>query len=69
MNDKVREALQHPDTLGAGAEKRKHLSAADNAAALTDEFKRGTLRSGSGAYVTNPAQLRGIIRSTNKGRL
>src|SRR5258708_4117320 len=51
MNDAVRAALQHPDTLGAGAAKRKHLDASDTAAALTDEYKRGTLRSGSGAYV------------------
>ena len=64
----IKEALDHPDFLGAGAAKRKNLSASDNAAALTEEFKRGTLRSGSGDKVTNPAQLRAIIASTNKGR-
>lgn len=68
MNDAVRSALHHPDVLGAGAAKRKHLNKKDNAAALIEEYKRGTLRSGSGAYVRSEAQLKAIIANTNKGR-
>lgn len=68
MNSKVKAALQHPDKLGAGATKRKNLNRHDNADAIMAEFHRGTLHSGSGAVVTNPAQARAIVRSTNKGR-
>jgi hypothetical protein len=68
LHDRIDAALRHPDVLGAGAKKRRGLNRRDNAAAIAKEFKRGTLRSGSGAHVTNPAQMRAIIANTNKGR-
>lgn len=66
--ESVKKALRHPDKPGEGAKKRAHLNRADNAAAISKEFSRGTLRSGSGHVVTNPAQKRAIIANTNKGR-
>jgi len=55
---------QHPDTLGAGAKKRKKLgSPQDKVEAVMHEFKRGTLHSGSGAKVKDPAQARAIAMS------
>jgi hypothetical protein len=65
---RIKEALRHPDILGAGAKKRRSLSKSENTEALAREFKRGTLRSGSGAKVKSRAQLRAIIYSTSKGR-
>lgn len=54
---------RHPDVLGAGAKKRKRLNAKQTYEAIIHEFKRGTLRSGSGEHVTNPAQARAIGKS------
>lgn len=51
-----KEAMQHPDKLGAGAAKRKSLPAKEKVGVVMDEFKRGTLHSGSGAKVSNPKQ-------------
>jgi hypothetical protein len=65
---RVKKALKHPDRLGAGAKARKDLTKSENAQAIKKEFERGTLHSGSGKIVTNPAQARAITRSTNKGR-
>jgi len=58
LEDKaVSSALEHPDVLGAGAKKRKKLkSPKKKMAAVMKEFKRGTLRSGSGEKVTNRKQ-------------
>ena len=64
----VKKAMKHADKLGAGAKKRKGLSAKDNASALTREYERGTLYAGNGKKVKSRAQLRAIIASTNKGR-
>lgn len=48
--------MRHPDRLGAGAKKRKHLPAKEKVGVVMREFKRGTLHSGSGGKVTNPKQ-------------
>lgn len=63
---KVRAALKHPDKLGAGAKKRAKLSPKEDAAAVMSEFKRGTLRSGSGEHVKNPKQAVAIAYSEAK---
>lgn len=54
--DKIKKAMSHPDKLGAGAAKRKSLSTKDKKKTVMEEFKRGTLHSGSGDKVTNPKQ-------------
>lgn len=54
--DKIKKAMSHPDKLGAGAAKRKSLSPKDKKKTVMEEFKRGTLHSGSGDKVTNPKQ-------------
>jgi hypothetical protein len=59
----VDEALQHPDTLHAGAKARAHLSPKNDAAAIMKEFARGTLRSGSGEHVKDPQQAKAIAMS------
>jgi hypothetical protein len=52
-----KEAMKHPDKLGAGAKKRAHIKDPQSKiATVEEEFKRGTLHSGSGAKVTNPKQ-------------
>lgn len=57
---KMKKAMHHPDVLGAGAKKRKELHGKDKIAVNMREMKRGTLRSGSGAKVTNPKQALAI---------
>lgn len=52
----VAEAMRHPDVLGAGAAKRRHLPPKERAEAVMKEFKRGTLRSGGGEHATSRAQ-------------
>jgi hypothetical protein len=55
------EAMKHPDVLGAGAKKRKKLrNKEDKIAVVMREFKRGTLRSGSGKKVTDRKQALAI---------
>jgi hypothetical protein len=66
--EKIKKAMKHPDKTGAGARKRESLNKKLNAAAISKEFKRGTLHSGSGAIVKSEAQKRAIIANTNKGR-
>lgn len=63
MKDSVKKALHHPDKLGAGARKREHLPAKEKKEAVMEEFKRGTLNSGSGHKVTNPKQAVAISYS------
>ena len=53
---KVKAAMKHPDVLGAGAQKRKKLKGQTKVHAVMSEFKRGTLRSGSGAVVKKRKQ-------------
>lgn len=51
-----RNAMEHPDTLGAGAAKRKRLGPKNKVHTVMSEFKRGTLHSGGGGIVKNPKQ-------------
>jgi len=52
-----KKAMHHPNTLGAGAEKRRQLhSKQDKVHTVMSEFKRGTLHSGSGDIVTKRKQ-------------
>ena len=55
-----KEAMKHPDKLGEGAKKRKSLPNKEKVGVVMSEFKHGTLHSGSGAKVTNPAQAKAI---------
>jgi len=63
MNAAQKKAMQHPNTLGAGARARKGLHGQDKVGVVMAEFKRGTLHSGSGEIVSNPAQARAIAMS------
>jgi hypothetical protein len=63
MNKKQKDAMKHPDKLGAGAAKRESLPAKDKKEVVMNEFKRGTLYSGSGQKVTNPKQAVAIAYS------
>ena len=56
----MKKAMHHPDKLGAGAKKRKHLKPKDKIAVVMKEFDRGTLNSSSGQKVTNPRQALAI---------
>lgn len=52
--------MKHPDKLGAGAAKRRKLPPNERIEADMKEFKRGTLRSGSGEHVKSKAQALAI---------
>jgi len=54
--DRIKAAMKHPDKLGAGAKLRRKLKPDERIEADMKEFKRGTLRSGSGEHVKNPKQ-------------
>jgi hypothetical protein len=56
MKKTIKKAMHHPDKLGAGAKKRKHLPAKDKTETVMHEFGRGTLHSGSGAKVKSRKQ-------------
>lgn len=58
-----KKAVKHPDKLGAGAKKRKHLGGKSKVNVVMHEFKHGTLHSGSGGKVTNPKQAVAIALS------
>jgi hypothetical protein len=69
MRDKaITQAMKHPDKLGAGAKKRRKLSPKKRTHAVLSEFKRGTLRSGSGQHVKNRKQAIAIAISEGKKR-
>ena len=59
----LEKAMNHPDTLGAGAKKREHLSPENKEHVVMKEYKRGTLHSGSGAKVKNRKQAIAIAMS------
>jgi hypothetical protein len=59
----VAKAMHHADTPHAGAKARAHLNPASDAAAIMKEHARGTLYSGSGHKVTDPAQAKAIAMS------
>jgi hypothetical protein len=63
MDEAQKRALKHKNVLGAGAAKRRKLAPKKRGAVIAKEFKRGTLHSGSGDIVKNPAQMRAIIAS------
>lgn len=67
MKDKaIAKAMKHPDKLGAGAAKRRKLPPKKRTEAVMSEFKRGTLRSGSGHHTTNRKQAIAIAMSESK---
>jgi hypothetical protein len=64
MSDEtVKRAMQHANTLGAGAKKRAKLGKKEKIHTVMKEFERGTLHSGSGFIVTNPKQAIAIAMS------
>ncbi len=63
MNSKQKEAMKHPDKLGAGAKKRQSLHGKEKREVVMEEFKRGKLNSGSGEKVTDPKQAVAIAYS------
>lgn len=64
-----KEAMKHPDKLGAGAAKRKKLPSKEKVGVVMSEFKHGTLHSGSGDKVTNPKQAIAIgLSEARKGK-
>ena len=63
---RVRLAMRHPDRLGAGAARRRRLfrrNPQGKIHAVLSEFKRGTLRSGSGGHVRSRKQAIAIALS------
>mgnify|MGYP001583111282 CR=1 FL=1 len=59
----LKEAMNHPDKLGAGAAKRKHLRGKEKIHVVMSEFKRGTLHSGSGEKVRSRDQAIAVALS------
>ncbi len=58
-----KKVYKHPDKPGEGAKKRKKLNKKDTVHAVMGEFKRGTLRSGSGKHVKKRNQAIAIAKS------
>lgn len=58
-----KDVYRHADKPGAGAEKRKELHGQEKVHAVMGEFKRGTLRSGSGEKVKSREQAQAIAMS------
>ena len=54
--ERKKKAIHHSDKLEAGAAKRKSPPAKEKVGVVMEEYKRGTLHSGSGAKVLNPKQ-------------
>lgn len=66
---KIKEALNHPDKLGAGAKKRKKLNPDERMEAVMKEHKRGTLRTGSGQHTMNLDEAIAIgLSESGKGK-
>lgn len=63
LRETIERAMKHPDKPGAGAKKRKHLKGKTKVHVVMSEYKRGTLRSGSGKKVTNRKQAIAIALS------
>jgi hypothetical protein len=66
LNAAQLEATKHPDKLGEGAKKRKHLKPSEKIGVVLHEFKHGTLHSGSGHKVTDRKQAIAIALSEKK---
>ena len=62
-SSRILAALRHPDILGAGAKRRKKLKPFERTEATLAEYKRGTLRSGSGEHVKSRKQAIAIALS------
>ena len=56
----IKNAMKHPDILGAGAKKRSNLSPKDKIKTAVKEYERGTLNSGSGHRAKSKAQALAI---------
>jgi len=56
----IQEALKHKDELGAGAAKRRKLPPKKRMWAVLEEYKKGTLNSGSGHRAKSKAQALAI---------
>ena len=67
LNPQQKKAMIHEDKLGAGAAKRRQLPPNQRGSVVMAEFTRGTLYSGSGHKVTNPAQAKAIASSESRG--
>jgi hypothetical protein len=63
MNEEQKKALKHPNKLGAGAKKRKHLKGKNKVAVVMKEFARGTLHDSSGKIVKDKRQAVAIAMS------
>jgi len=63
VNKRQKQAMEHPNVLGAGAKKRRELPPSERGEVIAREFERGTLHSGSGEIVRKPSQMRAIIFS------
>lgn len=63
LSEKQMAATKHPNKLGAGAKKRKHLTGEEKVPVVMHEFKKGTLHSGSGEIVKNRKQAIAIAMS------
>ena len=63
MKKSVKRAMRHKNILGEGAKMRKKLKGQEKVSAVMSEFHRGTLHSGSGEIVKNPAQAKAIAMS------
>lgn len=61
--ERIKEAMKHPNRLGAGAKKRRKLNPKDKISVVMKEFSRGTLHSGSGEIVTDKKQALAIALS------
>ena len=57
---RAKEAMKHPDKLGAGAAKRKSVPNKEKIPIVMKEFARSTLNSGSGHKVTDKKQALAI---------
>lgn len=68
LTKREREAMRHPNVLGAGARKRRKLSPKSKKKVVMAEFRRGTLHSGSGEIVKDPQQAIAIAYSEARRR-
>ena len=67
--DSIKKAMKHPDTLGAGAEKRKSLPKKEKVEVVMKEWKKGTLHSGSGKIVPKSNQKQAIAIALSESGL
>jgi hypothetical protein len=63
-----KQAMNHPNKLGAGAAARRKLHGKAKIPVVMGEFKRGTLHSGSGEIVTDRRQALAIALAESRRR-